>query len=221
MSGREDFLAPAPGIQSDHPRVIALAKEITSRAADHNDMARRLFEYSRDQVAYSIFAPFERLEDYLALSTLKRGRGFCIQKAALLCTLARAAGIPARMGFADIKNHQLSGHLAEIAPDGVLYYHSFTEWLLDGRWLKATPSFDRALTEKQGWRLVEFIPGQDLVLPATDLEGRPHVTYLKYRGWRLGVPLQEAVDYIVEHTGPQGMDHWRALVAGLAEGEKP
>ena len=38
-------------------------------------------------------------------ATLARGYGFCVNKAVLLAALARAVGIPARLGFADVRNH--------------------------------------------------------------------------------------------------------------------
>ncbi|KMY66126.1 hypothetical protein AAU61_18610 [Desulfocarbo indianensis] len=198
-------------MQSDHPQVIALARELTSGLATQEDKARALFEYARDTVRYSVYVPFEPLEEYLALNTLKRGRGFCVQKAALLCALARAVGIPSRLGFADIINHLLPEHLEYLMPSGVLHYHCFVEWLLGGRWLKATPSFDRQLTEERGWRLVEFSPDADALLPATDLAGHPHVEYTRSRGWRLGVPLDEFVEVNTADYGQEAMDAWRAL----------
>lgn len=215
MSGdREQFLRPAPGIQSDHPEVIALARRVAGGTAAQVGVvraARRLFYFARDQVAYSVYVPWEELEDYLALNTLARGRGFCVQKAALLCALARAAGIPARLGFADIKNHLLPEHLEDMIPDKVLYYHCFVEWRLEGNWRKATPSFDRALSEKKGWRLVEFDPAGDALLPSHDLEGRRHVQYLRYHGWREGVPLQEFIAANTAGCGQEAMDIWRRL----------
>lgn len=209
-----EFLDPAPGIQSDHPEVIALARRVIGGAAGEVEpvqAARRLFYFVRDQVAYSVYVPWEELEDYLALNTLARGRGFCVQKAALLCTLARAAGIPARLGFADIKNHLLPEHLEDMIPGKVLYYHCFVEWRPAENWIKSTPSFDRALSEKKGWRLVEFDPQGDTLLPSHDLEGRRHVEYLRYHGWRTGVPLEEFIAANTAGCGQEAMDIWRRL----------
>ncbi len=207
----KQFLLPAPAIQSDHPQVTALAQDITSGCTGEVEKARALFEYVRDTVRYSVYVPFDRLEDYLALNTLARGRGYCVQKSALLCSLARAVGIPTRLGFADIKNHLLPEHLEEMIPGKILYYHCFVEWLLEGRWVKSTPSFDRKLTEERGWRLVEFDPVHDALLPETDLAGRPHVEYLHYHGWRLGVPLDEFIAVNTQNCGQEAMDAWREL----------
>jgi transglutaminase-like putative cysteine protease len=187
------FLSPAPGIQCDHPEVYNLAQSIVKGSKNNVEAARQLFEYVRDTIRYSLIVPLASFEDYLALNTLARGKGFCIQKAALLCALARTLGIPSRLGFADIRNERLYGYLREIIPDKIVYYHCFIEWFIGERWLKSTPSFDKTLTERYSWQLVEFNPTTDALLPAVDLQGRPHVSYLTYHGWRLGVPLTEFI----------------------------
>ncbi len=209
----EQFLKPAPGIQSDHPEVIALAERIAGQAQSVSERAERLFNFVRDNIRYSVMVPVSRLEDYLALSTLARGRGYCVQKSALLCALARTQGIPCRLSFADIRNQLLHGQLAQDIPDGVIYYHCFVEWRLGGRWIKSTPSFDRALSQEKGWRLVEFSPRAHAMLPDSDLAGRPHVSYLRYHGWRLGVPLDEFLATMKEKYGRQAVALWEAATA--------
>jgi hypothetical protein len=219
-----EFLAPAPGIQCEHPEIQKLARSLAKGSKNDVEAARRLFEYVRDTVRYSVGVPVASLEDYLALNTLARGKGFCVQKSALLCALARALGIPSRLGFADIRNEKLHGRLMKMIPDKIIYHHCFAEWFVGGRWLKATTSFDRALTERHGWRLVEFDPLGDALLPATDLKGRPHVSYLAYHGWRMGVPLDEFCAETDQHYGAGAMARWDAegrasLAAGVGDEE--
>jgi transglutaminase-like putative cysteine protease len=206
----EDFLVPAPGVQCEAGEVFELAKRVARGSVGDVEAARRLFEFVRDTVRYSVRVPFDSLEDYLALNTLARGRGYCVQKAALLCALARAVGIPSRLGFADIENNLLPEGLYEITGGKVLQYHCFVEWYVGGAWHKATPSFDQALSAERGWRLVEFVPGEDLLLPATDLSGRPHIRYLQQRGWRLGVPLEEMMATWIADVGAEHLKAWRA-----------
>lgn len=214
----EYFLTPAPGVQCEPGEVFELAKRVARGSANEVEAAQKLFEFVRDTVRYSVRVPFDSLEHYLALNTLARGRGYCVQKAALLCALARAVGIPSRLGFADIENNLLPEGLYEITGGKVLHYHCFVEWFVGGAWHKATPSFDKALSAERGWRLVEFVPGQDLLLPATDLAGRPHIRYVKQRGWRLGVPLEEMQATWLEEVGSGHLDAWRAW-ALAAEGQ--
>jgi transglutaminase-like putative cysteine protease len=209
----ESFLAPAPGIQCEPEAVRQLARRIARGSANDVEAAGRLFEFVRDTVRYSVRVPFEPMEHYLALNTLARGKGYCVQKAALLCALARSLGIPARLGFADIANFQLPEGIFEITGGNVLHFHSFVEWFIGRAWRKATPSFDAALSRERGWRLVEFAPGEDLLLPATDLAGRPHIKYLKQRGWRHGVPLEEMMATWEAEVGPERVAAWRAWTA--------
>ncbi len=213
----ESFLEPAPGVQCEPREVFDLARQVARGSANDVEAAGRLFVYVRDTVRYSVRVPFEPMEEYQALNTLARGKGYCVQKAALLCALARALGIPARLGFADIRNFQFPEELTGLIGDNVLTYHCFTEWFLGGQWYKATPAFDAALSAQRGWRVVEFAPGQDLLLPATTLEGRPHIQYLAQRGWRHGVPLEEMMANWIEELGRARMDAWRAWTEGEAE----
>ncbi|MEW5913364.1 MAG: transglutaminase-like domain-containing protein [Thermodesulfobacteriota bacterium] len=205
----ESFLEPAEGIQCAEPEVLALARQVARGSRNDVVAAQRLFEFVRDTVRYSVQVPFDDIADYLALNTLARGWGYCVQKSALLCALARSLGIPARLGYADIRNQILPPAMTAMLGGDVLYYHCFAEWWIGGQWCKATPSFDRQLTEERGWRLVEFVPGQDLLLPATDLAGRPHVSYLRYHGWRREVPLAEMRRAWVETMGEAGLQAWR------------
>ncbi|MCF8033900.1 MAG: transglutaminase-like domain-containing protein [Desulfarculaceae bacterium] len=212
----ESFLEPAPGVQCEAPEVLELARKVAKGSANDVEAASKLFLHVRDTVRYSVRVPFEPLSEYLALNTLARGKGYCVQKAALLTALARALGIPARMGFADIVNHQLPEGLFEITGGNMLQYHSFTEWFIGGQWRKATPSFDAELSAQQGWRLVEFAAGEDLLLPATTLDGRPHIEYVQQRGWRHGVPLEEMMATWLADVGPERVAAWRAWTAGEA-----
>jgi transglutaminase-like putative cysteine protease len=209
------FLHPSSGIQSDHPEILALAQSTASGAADQVEAAARLFVFTRDTVAYSPHSPFYRLEHYLALNTLERGRGYCVQKAVLLCTLARALGIPARLGFAHIRNLLLPEGFLRMLGNDIMCHHCFTELFLEGRWLKQTPAFDAKLSQERGWRVVEFNPQGDALLPETDLKGRPHIVYQEDLGWREGVPLQEILQSWRDHYTDQRVDSWiAALEAG-------
>ena len=63
-------------------------------------------------------------------------------KAALLAACARAAGIPARVGYADVKNHLTTPELTAKMGTDLFVFHGYTELLLDGKWVKATPAFN-------------------------------------------------------------------------------
>lgn len=94
-----EFLAAARSIDSDHPAVVAFAREHAKGAGDL-ERAVSLYYAVRDGIRYNPFLDFSRDTAYRGSVCLETGEGFCIGKAALLAACARAAGIPARVaGF--------------------------------------------------------------------------------------------------------------------------
>lgn len=207
-------LRPSFGVNSDAPEILALAKEIASGSKDEREAAARLFRYTRDTFRYNPFAPFERIEDFLGTSLLERGYGFCTQKSALLIALCRAAGIPARFRFADLVNHNLPGRLGQVLGTNRMIYHTYADIFIEGRWLKATPSFEKALCEKMGWRLSDFDGTGHAILCATDLQGRPHIEYVLDRGVSFSLPLQKMLDTWLKKYGMDTLERWKAAAGG-------
>src|SRR5205814_6225156 len=99
-----EFLAPAQFIDSAHPAVVSFSQK-HSIGGTPTERAVSLYYAVRDGIRYNPFLDFSDPESFRASSVLAAGQGFCIGKAALLAAAARAAGIVARVGFADVKNH--------------------------------------------------------------------------------------------------------------------
>ena len=68
----------------------------------------------RDQIHYFPFSQFDRRAAYRATATLDRGVGYCVQKAVVLVTLARAAGFPTALTCVDIRNQRAASHIVEM-----------------------------------------------------------------------------------------------------------
>ncbi len=207
------YLEPAPAIACDDEIVVAMARDLIAGSKDDIEAAIILFEFVRDGIRYNPYVPFWDLSFYTAEATLKRGKGYCVQKSALLVTLARAVGIPARLGFGDIANHLLPDGLYDYLGTNVMTFHCWAELFLAGKWVKATPSFEEALCTERGWRLVVFDGRNDAMLPATDLEGRPHVSYLKTHFTSPGVALDDLLAAWEEVYTPQRLALWRKALA--------
>lgn len=208
----EICLGPTPGVDCRSKTVRDLAGSLAAGAPSPAQAAARLFAYVRDTVRYIPYAPFASLSDYHGEEVLKRGYGFCTQKSSLLVGLLRAAGIPARFRYADLLNHNLPGRLGYVLGSNRMVYHTYVEVFLDGRWLKATPSFEKPLCEKMGWILVDFDGTRDAVLPATDLSGRPHIEYVLDRGPLPHVPLTEMLQTWYREYGPKTLDRWQEAI---------
>ena len=214
-NGIEACLGPTPGVDCHDPEIRTLAARLTEDARGGADAARRLFDFVRDEVRYIPFAPFMAIEDYHGRAALDRGYGFCTQKSSLLVGLCRAAGIPARFRYADLVNHNLPGRLGWVLGSDRMVYHTYAELFVEGRWVKATPSFERPLCEKMGWRVVEFDGREDAVLHALDLGGRPHIEYVLDRGHLPHVPLADMLSTWLREYGPATLERWRAATAGF------
>ncbi len=109
----------------------------------------------------------------------------------MLAAAARATGIPARLGFADVRNHLTSDKLRRVLGSDLFVFHGYTELHLKGRWVKATPAFNRGLCEKIGIAPLEFDGESDSVYQPLDLSGRRHMEYVRQRGVRLDIPCEE------------------------------
>jgi transglutaminase-like putative cysteine protease len=94
-----------------------------------------------------------------ASTAVALGHGWCAPKA-----VARAAGIPARLGFADVRNPLSPEGMHQTMQTHVFVWHGCTERWLDGAWRKATPTFNLSLHDKFGAVVAEVCPG--LIDPA-------------------------------------------------------
>ena len=183
-------LDPAEFIDSRHPGVSAFSSRHAKGRSDR-ERAISLYYAVRDEIRYNPFLDFADDDVYRASSVLEAGEGFCIGKAALLAAAARAAGIPARVGFADVKNHLTTPRLAETMGSDLFIYHGFTELELEGRWVKATPAFNLALCKRFRVKPLEFDGREDSIFHAFDEDERRHMEYLRSRGSFEDVPVAE------------------------------
>jgi transglutaminase-like putative cysteine protease len=193
------YLQPSRFIDSDHPAISALAASLTDPAADDIDNALVLYYRVRDGLRYDPYNVGFSPDDYLASTTLAAGRGWCVPKALVLAALCRAAGIPARVGYADVRNHMSTERLRQAMQTDVFYFHGYTSLFLQGRWVKATPAFNIELCEKIGLRPLEFNGREDSLYHEYDLAGNRHMEYLNDRGEHLDLPYEEMMAVMQAH----------------------
>lgn len=184
-------LAPARFIQSDDPAIVAFARKAAEGGTDPRDTAVKVYYAVRDGILYDPYVRFNVPESYSARDVLAKGSGFCIPKAALLAACLRAVGIPARVGFADVRNHLATPKLLEVNGGDVLCWHSFAEAWLDGRWVKSTPAFNLKLCEKFGVHPLEWDGESDSVFHPFDTQDRRHMEYVRERGSFTDVPFEQ------------------------------
>jgi hypothetical protein len=121
-AGHATELAPTAFLQSDHPRIRALARQILGDERD----ARRAAVLLNDWV-YAHLRKVPTISIPNALQVLDMGEGDCNEHATLLAALGRAAGLPTRV---------VAG---AVYLDGAFFYHAWCEvWL--GRWVPIDPA---------------------------------------------------------------------------------
>ena len=189
----ENYLQATTLIQSDDPTIIAYME---ANAGDGDDIARaiNLYYAIRDGIRYDPYSMQLVAEELGAVRCLQHKVGFCIPKAALLAAAARAAGIPARVGYADVKNHLATGKLIEMMGTDIFIWHGYTDLYLDGKWVKATPAFNIELCDKFKVLPLEFDGATDSLFHPFDAEDRPHMEYVRYHGAFRDVPVGPIID---------------------------
>lgn len=187
MSGKE-FLAPGRFIDSDAPTVIDFARATAAGGSGPLECAIKLYNAIRDGIVYDLYIDFSDPDNFRASGVLRAGRGFCVGKAALLSACARAIGIPARVGYADVRNHLTSPRLYELIKTDLFMWHSYADLHLEGNWVKATPAFDAALCNRLGLKALAFDGRSDSLFQPFDPAGRRHMEYVHDRGTFADVP---------------------------------
>jgi transglutaminase-like putative cysteine protease len=195
----DQYLRPTAYVDSDAPSIRTFAERVTAAAAEPIGRAVALYQTVRDEIVYTPYCDFRSVETYRASACLARGSGFCVAKSALLAAGARAVGIPARMGFADVRNHLASPRLRRLMGTDVFYYHGYAELYLEGAWVKATPVFDRGLCERFGVPPLVFDGRRDSLFQAYDPSGRRHMEYVRDRGPSADVPVEAIIETFERH----------------------
>jgi transglutaminase-like putative cysteine protease len=184
------YRQPADLVDSNHPEIQAYAGRVAG-AGSAREKALRLYYAVRDDLRYDPYNTPMKREAYRASTTLAAGHGSCVNKAGLMAAVCRASGIPARLGYADVRNHMTTKRLAELMGSDVFFYHGYTDVWLDGRWVKATPAFNRELTDRFGLKPLDWDGVSDSIYHPLDLGGRRHMEYLAYRGVFADIPFDE------------------------------
>lgn len=206
MSEMENFLKCTEIIDCDTDSVKEKAIEITKGLKTDKEKAVALYYFVRDKIKHNAYTPLYDPNRYKASSTLKAGHGMCQNKAILLVALARATGIPARLGFVDVEDHQLSESFRQmIGGVNVFPFHGFAELYIDGRWVHASPAYDLATCQKKGFVPVEFNGVNDAKDSQYTKAGQLHMKHINYHGPYEDFPLDEIYNYYRQWATKLGM----------------
>jgi transglutaminase-like putative cysteine protease len=219
MDKMERYLKPTPTFDCDNEFIKHKAQELTEGQREVVDKAKSLFYFVRDEIRYNIYVLTDLPEYYRASRILEVGEGFCVQKAVLLATLARAVGIPARLHLVAIRNHLVPDKLKEIMGTNLFPTHGYAGLYVEGKWVKATPAFDLKMCQRIGIIPVEFDGKHDAMFHSHNLDGKLHIEYVKDHGHFDDLPFDTIIDLRIQALGADFFQRMRqAIEARKARG---
>ena len=203
------YLSATEIIDSDSKIIIDYAMSVI-KDADDDPISRaiNLYYAVRDGIWYDPYLPFYRPEHYRASNVLRRGRAFCIGKAGLLCALGRACGIPSRLGFADVHNHLATRQLIDYLGSNIFSFHGFMEFYLEGKWVKATPAFNKELCRKARVTPLEFNGREDSIFQPYNEEKKLFMEYITDHGTYADIPVDQIVEAWKATYGRERVRKW-------------
>jgi hypothetical protein len=118
---RQDFLRSTNYLQTDNPKVIAVAKQAVGDAQDPWEQAQRIERWVYDNLKEKNFS---KVFDSAAVVAEKL-EGDCTEHGVLLAAMARVVGIPSRVAVGLVYAQRL----------GAFGFHMWAEVYVGGRWV--------------------------------------------------------------------------------------
>jgi transglutaminase-like putative cysteine protease len=184
-----EYLKSTPTVECRHPQIVAYAEQRSGGATSDVQKAVKLYYAVRDEIRYDPYSAVLSIEGLKATHTLAERVGWCVPKAILLAACCRALGVPARLGYADVRNHLATTRMRERMRTEIYHWHGYTSIHLEGKWVKATPAFNLSMCEKFGLLPLEFDGREDSIFQPFDAGGERHMEYVLDRGEHADVPL--------------------------------
>ncbi|MFJ9559411.1 transglutaminase family protein [Streptomyces fuscichromogenes] len=171
-----------------------VARALPASATTARTQAVGLYYAVRDRVRYEVYGADLSRTGLRASSVARTGSGLCLHKSVLYAAGLRSLGIPARLVLADVRNHLASERLKRLIGGDVFHMHCLTSVRLDGRWVRATPVFNKALCRLYGLAPLDFDGTADSLHHPFDLQGRRHMEFLRHHGEFDDLPYQRVLD---------------------------
>ncbi|MDO9626521.1 MAG: transglutaminase-like domain-containing protein [Methanobacteriaceae archaeon] len=138
----DPYLSSSKNCQVTDSTIQSMAKKITSGATTYTAKATKIFNWVRDNLAYSFYYNTK----YGAVKTLQYKKGNCVDHSHLMNALMRAVGIKTQYVHVNAK-----------FTSGSTYGHVFSEAYVNGKWVKAdATSSKNSFGVIKSWTLSKF-----------------------------------------------------------------
>jgi transglutaminase-like putative cysteine protease len=204
-----DFLLPNAFVDSDAPAVVDFARR--HQKTDAVESAVALYYAIRDGYRYNPWDVSLEASAYKASAVVGRSfqrGGHCIDKALLLAACARVIGIPSRLHFANVRNHIGTAKLEEKLGTDLLVFHGYAELYLEGRWVAATPAFNKELCTHLGVAPLEWDGRTDSIFQAYSPDGVRFMEYVHDHGTFPDLPHRLMLSEWRKHYPTLEAGHW-------------
>ncbi len=198
VTSMESNLLATYYIDKDDLDITSFATLVCKGKVNNLEKALALYYAVRDKIRYNPYSIEPEKSAMKASRILKKREGYCVAKAVLLTACARSQGIPARLGFADVKNHLNTKKLREMMGTDLFVWHGYSEIYLKGKWVKATPAFNLSLCQNFNVRPLEFDGINDSIFHPLDTLGNKHMEYVVDRGSFSDLPWERIIAAALE-----------------------
>lgn len=198
----KEYLDPTNYFDYDHEKVAAYGEAHVEPEMTDREKAVALYYAVRDDFRYYPFYLDLQPSGMKASHILTKETGYCIEKSIVLGATCRYHGIPARLGFANVRNHIGTERLAAFLGSDLMVFHGYTDIYLDGKWVKATPAFNLELCEKLGVDPLEFDGTEDSIFQEYSKDGGQFMDYVHHYGTFGDMPFDLFLAELQKHYPP-------------------
>ncbi|EOD63532.1 transglutaminase-like domain-containing protein [Amycolatopsis vancoresmycina] len=174
-----DLLGATQFFDYHHPVVQEFVEQALGDVErTQTEKAVALYYAVRDKLHYEVYGAALSRTGLKASAIISRGRGFCVHKSIVYAAVCRAVGVPSRVALTDVRNHLASPRLRELVGGDVFRFHALNSVHLDGKWVRATPVFNKLLCRLYGLTPLEFDGTADSMSHPYDSKGRRYMEFL-------------------------------------------
>jgi len=141
--------------------IKAVVNRLIADANTDEQKIEKIYYFVRDEIEFGWLYP----QEIPVAEILRNRRGVCMQKANLLVSMAREAGLKARFHFMYVHKTALEDFLPRFAYRRWIdpFPHTFPEIYLNGKWISMEATFDKALHDICIKKKLNFARNEEIV----------------------------------------------------------